>query len=408
MKVQAAWKSVIAHRFMYGGMMTFARGLPVLALLLASIMLSGDSFGRISVVVTALATASLLSDSGMDAAATWLLGGANKTTSPARTISALIALRIVVSTIVVLVLIAPQAGALSGNGSGALLLLVCAIAAAAMAYCSAMRISLRVSGAGEVRALLAEKLVGGVLFLLAIFVLGGGLADRVWIYPATCLLGCLVVMLWQRVALVGFGVDVVRKLLESAAPFVVTTMCAAIVWRLPVFIVGANGDYEAAGFLALASYPILLLSSVSVLSAPLLFLRRGQRAQRAIDIGSTVAMGLVCTFSIWLACGVIEYFEISLPIDERVLLVVAVFAPVLLPLWLNPQISAWLRLNHSPWLPTLPAVVGAVVGVLVMALSLRGAISAVVGILAAEYAALAFYLVLRVRWMKNEPSGVKG
>ncbi|WP_275890691.1 MULTISPECIES: oligosaccharide flippase family protein [Stenotrophomonas] len=386
--------------------MTFARGVPILALLLASILLTGDAFGRVSIVVTALATASLLSDSGMDAAATWLLGGADEAASPAQTLSTLIVLRVCVSIVAVVALIAPQASALAGGGSGLVLVLTCSLAAAAMAYCSAVRISLRVAGAGEVEALLWEKLVGGMLFLLALLLLGSSLADHVWIYPATCLLGCLTVLLGRRLGLAAFAVSDVLRLLRSAAPFMVTTICAAVVWRLPVFLLGAAGNYEAAGFLALASYPILLLSSISVLSAPLLFLRRAQDAREGGGFRSTVAMGGACTVAIWLGYAAVEISGLSLPIDGRALVVLAVFAPVMVPLWLNPQLSAWLRLHVSLWVPTVPALFGAAVGVAVVSVSLNSALSAVVGILAAEYSSLAFYLVLRGRQMKNDAGKV--
>lgn len=406
MKARTAWSSIRRHRFVYGGMMTLARGVPILALLVASILLTDDAFGRISIVVTALATASLLSDSGMDSAATWMLAGADEVASPAQTLSALIVLRVCVSIAAVVALVTPQAGALAGGGSGLVLVLTCSLAAAAMAYCSAVRISLRIGGSGEVAALLREKLVGGGLFLLALLSLGGSLADHVWIYPATCLLGCLATLLGRRLGLVAFALGDTLKLLRSAAPFMVTTICAAVVWRLPVFMLGAAGNYEAAGFLALASYPILLLSSISVLSAPLLFLRRAQDARPGGDFRSTVAMGAACAVAIWLGYAAVKISGLSVPVDGRVLMVLAFFAPVLVPLWMNPQLSTWLRLHASLWVPTLPALLGAVVGVAVVSAFLSSALSAVVGILAAEYASLAFYLVLRGRQMKNDAGKV--
>ena len=390
---------------MYGGLLTLARGIPIIALFIAATLLPEDGFGRISIVVTAIATASLLSDSGLDTAATWLLARTDQGVEFGAIVSSLVLVRMALAAVAVLAMLGPQASVLVGGSDNAFMLLAFSVAAGmAMAYCSALRIQLRVRGHGEVETLLVEKLSAGVLFIILVILLKEELLNELWVYPACCLIGAVAAALGRRLQAGSPTFTAVRRMLSAAAPFVVTTVAAALVWRSPVFLLGTQGAFEEAGFFALASYPIILLSSVSVLSAPLLLLqgRVNQVEKRHFQI--TALVGVVAAVALIIVAAVGSSGVFPLPVATASLATMAYLAPALVPLWLNPQLSTWLRTRVGLWAPTLPSIAGAVVGigVILWLIPTHGSKGAAIGIVTAESLALFLYCELR----RREPSRI--
>lgn len=355
------------HRaFLYGGSLAFARAFPILALLAASWLLSPQQFGQLAIFVTAVTTASLLADSGTDSAATWHASRQSETASQARALAALNWLRIAAATILTAGLTLAQINVWGASNWGPTIaaVLIAVAANSLSARNGVHRVRLRINGVGEPRSLLTEKLTGGLLFLALVWPVSAMPEYLPVTYSATALAGALVVAKRPTKAefstsfltLVGFG--------RIASPFMISALCAAVVWRAPTFVLGSLGDVAAAGYLALAIYPIQLLTTVPVLTAPLLLVRGGEHSKTG---RSMVALGATIAFIASLAlAGVLLIYINWSPIqivEEPVVVALLILCLCIMPLWINPLVSSWLRGNVSVWFPTLTHILGALVAI---------------------------------------------
>lgn len=351
----------------YGGILAFARGLPILALLLASLRLDHHLFGQVAVVVTASATAALFADSGTDSAATWLL---SRTDTPGRApiISALTYYRGLVAGSATAILVGTQVHVVDGDAFlMSLIVILCCVGNMIGARNSSNRIILRIDSSGEKRSILLEKGGIGILFTAITLVVP---ADPQWI------------LLGYGVAMIAGGLAAsrapnseewltswanIRQLAVTTMPFVATTICSALIWRLPTFVLGQRGQLAEAGYLALASYPIILVTSIPVLSAPLLLVKGGVHSSNPL---STVRKGAAAGGVSAIVISGFVLFALTLPLERfiapDVLWTILVLSLSVIPLWINPLMVAAIRVKMGLWVPMAANLAGAVVGVAVL------------------------------------------
>lgn len=351
----------------YGGVLAFARGLPILALLFASLRLDHNDFGQVAVVVTAAATAALFADSGTDSAATWLLSR-TRDNGRAPVISALTYYRGVVAGGATALLVGTQIQVIDGDDPWNLIIVIlCCLGNMLSARNSSNRIALRIVSSGERRSILLEKVGIGILFMLLTWLVPG---DPQWIlvgYGIATVVGGLVASRRPSRAEWSTSWLDVRRLASATFPFVATTMCSAVIWRLPTFVLGQTGQLAEAGYLALASYPIILLTSIPVLSAPLLLIKGGAHSANPLStVRKGAAVGLVCACVI----GAAALVAMALPLEDfiatNVLSTVLVLSASTIPLWINPLMVATLRVSKGLWAPIMANITGAVVGAAVL------------------------------------------
>lgn len=397
-------KSPLVH----GGVLAFARGLPILALLLASFRLEHDEFGQVAVVVTAAATAALFADSGTDSAATWLLSR-TQVSGRSPVISALTYYRALVAGGATAILVGTQIHILDADSFlSTVIVALCCLGNMLSARNSSSRIVMRVEAGGEKRSILMEKAIIGIVFMVLTWVVP---AEPQWVFAgyavATVAGGLLASQRLSRAEWSTSWLDVWR-LATATAPFVATTTCSALIWRLPTFALGQTGQLAEAGYLALASYPIILLTSIPVLGAPLLLISGGSNSRKPL---STVRRGAVG--GVLCACAVASAAIIAmvLPLDDfvstNVLSTVLVLSASTIPLWINPFMVAALRVTKGLWIPLMANLAGAAIGVLALFLFIdswhaEGAATAIV--LAETAVLIALLLILFFR--KDAPANV--
>lgn len=353
--------------FVYGGVLAFARGLPILALLFASLRLEPDKFGQVAVMVTAAATAALFADSGTDSAATWLLSR-TRTKGRDPVVSALTYYRGAVAGGATAILVGTQTHVVEGHDSlKAIIVILCCFGNMLSARNSSNRIVMRIAATGERRSILQEKAGIGILFMALTWMVP---AEPQWIlagYGIATVIGGLLASPRPRREEWSTSWSDVRRLASAALPFVATTMCSAIIWRLPTFVLGQTGQLAEAGYLALASYPIILLTSIPVLSAPLLLVQGGIHSTNPLSsVRKGAVAGLICASVI----GGSALIAMALPMERlvatNVLSTILVLSVSTIPLWVNPLMVATLRVTKGLWVPLAANVTGALVGVVAL------------------------------------------
>jgi O-antigen/teichoic acid export membrane protein len=391
-------RSVRNSPFAYGTLLTIARGAPILVLIVANFRLTDNEFGAVALYVTAVATGSLIADAGVDSAATWLLSRATSADDERRYFAALNTFRVALALVVTFALCIVQMGQLPGDGAVSVILVVAACAGNILtARNGAQRVRLRILGRGEPRSLLTEKLIAAFVFALGAWLLPAEPSITGLAYIAGTVLGALAVSSrpsfgeWRATERSGV------VLLRVALPFIATTLSSAAVWRFPIVWLGVNGDVASAGYLALAIYPIQMVSSVPVLTSPLLLVKDGKYDRdHGQIIGKAAIMGSVAAVLLG-AVGVTSYFLIPQTwVDPEVFVSLAWLSGALLSLWVNPLTVATIRVRDGAWVPTWANAGGAVVGVC-LAISLSGplgATGAAVSILGAEVLATIVLLAL--------------
>lgn len=346
----------------YGAILAIARGLPILALLFASLRLTNGQFGQVAVVVTAAATAALFADSGTDSAATWLFSRTG-ISQRAPLVSALFYYRSLVACIATLLLVGAQIQLVDGDsGWHSLVVTLCCVGNMLSARNSSNRIVLRIESAGEKRSVLLEKAAIGILFALATSLVP---AEPMWVligYGIASVFGGLVASRAFRSEEWRTSLGNIRELAKATLPFVATTACSAMIWRLPTFVLGQTGQLAEAGYLALASYPIILVTSIPVLAAPLLLVRGGTHGVHPLaTVRRGAVAGVVC--AVFIASG--AFLGLMLPLEEvissNVLSTVMILSAASIPLWINPLMVATLRVRRGLWAPFMANISGAVV-----------------------------------------------
>lgn len=348
---------------LYGGVLAFARGLPILALLFASLRLANDDFGQVAVIVTAAATAALFADSGTDSAATWLLSRTHDK-GRAPVISALTYYRGLVAGGATAILVGTQIHVIDGDDPWNLIIVIlCCFGNMLSARNSSKRIALRIDSVGERRSILLEKAGIGILFMLMTWLVP---ADPQWIlvgYGIATVAGGLVASRRPSIAEWSTSWSDIRLLASVTFPFVATTLCSAVIWRLPTFVLGQTGQLAEAGYLALASYPIILLTSIPVLSAPLLLVKGGAHSSNPLaTVRNGAAAGLICACFIGGAVLIAMFLPLEKFIATDVLSTVLILSASTIPLWINPLMVATLRVRKGLWVPMIANVTGAGVG----------------------------------------------
>lgn len=385
--------------FLYGAALTAARMLPVLAVFLASHLLGAAEFGSLAVLVTSVTVASLLADSGTDNAAGWAASHVDDTASARRILAALVQTRLFVATCATVALAAPQLTYIPGSAAAHALMLALAVAGNCLAsFNAAKRIELRIAGAGEPRALLVEKLGVSLLFTGWLLVSSPSSLSVVWGYLGASVIGPLFAM--QPVSRADFRTSIrdIRGLLGHAAPFIVTTLCSAAIWRLATFVLAHSEKLAQAGYLTLAYYPVQALSTIPNLSAPLLLIRGNQRRlsmRRSMLIG--LAMGILLTSLALLSTLLIHHTflrEVFAPDATSALRVLLLALPFL---WLNPMLVSYLRLRSGPWSPTVAHVMaGAGALAVTAAVVPKHGATAAAGVIAGAEAVVALALIALV------------
>lgn len=388
--------------------MAIARGLPVLVILVASMRMTVDDFGKLALVVTGITTASLLADSGTDNAATWLLSRATTVTAQERLFGSLRGLRCILAITLTFCLTAPQIQLLTTDAvSWAAFAALFCLANCLTANNAASRVMLRIKGKGEPERLLAEKGISGALFLAGVI-----------LFPASAELYCLA---YGIGALVGaasltqksglrrwrLGGKTVGTLIRAAIPFTLTTVCSAVVWRAPIFVLGSMGEISQAGFLTLATYPVQLLSSIPVLAAPLLLVKGGRHQGDTFEQAKRgAASGLILMTLIAICSVALKSISVDFIVDDIVWTTLLILCISLLPLWINPLFTASLRVQSGLWTPTVANATGAALMLMVVVPTTlsAGAVGAATSIVVAETGVLVTLLAIAFATKKRRLS----
>lgn len=367
-----------------------------------------DDFGKLALVVTGITTASLLADSGTDNAATWLLSRATTVTAQERLFGSLRGLRCILAITLTFCLTAPQIQLLTTDAvSWAAFAALFCLANCLTANNAASRVMLRIKGKGEPERLLAEKGISGALFLAGVI-----------LFPASAELYCLA---YGIGALVGaasltqksglrrwrLGGKTVGTLIRAAIPFTLTTVCSAVVWRAPIFVLGSMGEISQAGFLTLATYPVQLLSSIPVLAAPLLLVKGGRHQGDTFEQAKRgAASGLILMTLIAICSVALKSISVDFIVDDIVWTTLLILCISLLPLWINPLFTASLRVQSGLWTPTVANATGAALMLMVVVPTTlsAGAVGAATSIVVAETGVLVTLLAIAFATKKRRLS----
>lgn len=383
---------------LYGSVLTFARGVPVIAILAASWILPGDDFGVLAIYVTAITTASLLADSGTDSAATWFLSRSAADEYPRR-FGALFSLRLASSLVLTIGLVWSQIP-LWGPEAGELMWLVAILAVVANLLAganAASRIELRISGSGERGRLLLEKCIAGIIFICVALIVGDDVSALLLAYPSSLIFGCVVAARWGRWPRP--NLVLVPRLIHNAAPFIVSSISAAIVWRLPITLLAVAGLTSEAGYFALMSYPLQLFGSIAVFGSALLLVRRPENEGSSRPNLSGIAL-FACAITAALATAIwaTNYIAPDLIFDRDAVLTGLLLAISLPALWLNPIMSASLRAEDHVWTPTLAHIAGAMIGAISLLVLLDTKPENIaIAVPIAEYSVCLILLVMTIR-----------
>ncbi|NIL82464.1 oligosaccharide flippase family protein [Rhodococcoides kroppenstedtii] len=351
--------------FAYSTVLVAARGLPVLALMYASLRLEPAAFGAVAVFVMGLTTANLIVDGGFDAAATYLLSRAATESSSEHSAQALRTIKIAISSCAVVV-VALTSGNVLGFEPVPLVMVTIAtvVATAFTARNSALRILARVRGSRERVSLIAEKGASSLVFTAVVILSDSARIVAIGFVVAT-ILGCLAGASPLGKLAFGLGIPMIPGMLKSALPFIVSALAAAGVWRAATFVLAANGNLVEAGYLSLAYYPIQLLSSVPVFAAPLMLIK-GSRYETdlARSIRTSVGVGMALFIVLATAALVVARFVPTRFVDQHTLIVMLILSLALPFLFLNPLLTAKLRVESRLWAPSLIHAVALILSVL--------------------------------------------
>jgi O-antigen/teichoic acid export membrane protein len=338
----------------YGALLTLARMLPVGVLVAVSQMVEADTFGKLAIVVTALNVATLLTDAGTDNAAGALASAAEDQAAQDRVLATLVYSRLGISLVATSVLVLPQLYAISSVAAATLLGIAALVANGLAAFNAAKRIRLRVNGGGEPKQFLREKLVIAIGFVVGIAVLPRTTEGMVTAFLAASIVGPLVTLQPLTLHRARPRARDMRQLLAYAAPFILTTALAAITWRVATFILSAHGEYEQAGYLALAYYPVQAFSTVPNLAAPLLLVRRHAEALSArVTAEAAALMGTVIAAVILAATFVLPGLTNDVMNGSDGVATLRYLALGMPFLWVNPILVTHIRQTQGAWRPVI-------------------------------------------------------
>lgn len=337
--------------FPYGIALTAARLLPVAVLFVANQFVDAYNFGALTVVVTAITTAMLLSDAGMDSAAGWAASRTSTVCEGERVIGSLALLRVAVAGVATIFLAGPAVAAEFDAPTGVAMILLAVCGNSLAAYNGARRIAFRVAGAGERQALLIEKATVALWFGAALIVVSPSAEPMILAFLGANLIGPLTALVTVSGAQVRLQRTAVRALLDVAAPFLCTTAVSAVVWRSGIFVLAATGRTEVAGAMALALYVVQLFSMVPNLGAPLLLVAGRSGLSARASSQAAVAAGTTVAVAIWFVTLVLPQPSADVlggSSGVEALRVLALSMPLL---WLNPIVVAHLRATSGVWTP---------------------------------------------------------
>lgn len=340
-----------------------ARTLPVITIFVASSLLSPQEFGSLAVLITCITLATLIADAGTDNAAGWRASHARTKDESDRILAALVYTRCTVALVATVSLTLPQASFLPGSTAAAVAIAsVAALGNVLAAYNAARRIRMRVEGDGEPRALLREKLVLSATFAVWLLVVPPSATSLIWGFLIANVAGPLVAARRPyRVHLATTKSDVL-ELLKQAAPFITTTLCAALTWRVSTLILAHTGQVEEAGYLTLAYYPVQALSTIPNLAAPLLLIRSKQselsfRQSAYVAVATGTGLALFGLAACWTVSQ--SWSPFSLPGSTVETLAILLLAMPML--WANPILVAQLRMQAGPWRPTIAPIIASTI-----------------------------------------------
>lgn len=334
--------------------------MPVFAIYAASLRMDAQQFGAIAVLVTAYTTATLISDSGVETSATFLISRVSHDERE-KYLATLSIIRVCLAILASSLLVGLQSHLISSTSASAAVVTLLAVATAVLAARnSAHRIRMRISGDREPLNLLLEKAVASSAFLLWVIFGPASVYEIVIGFFVCTMLGSLIAAARPHRRELAFSGDVAARLLRVAAPFIATALATALIWRVPVFVLSKDST-AAAGFFALAVYPVQMLSTVPVLSAPLLLVHK---RFSSTDIAKGEKLSLVCGIFCTVLALAIGFAAITLDglgLDNHVwstLMVLSLSAPFV---FRNPIVTARIRTLGSAWKATLCHCAGAVI-----------------------------------------------
>lgn len=354
MSARGIRRNVARSPFSYGALLTAARALPVITVFAASYALSANSFGALAVLITSITVATLIADSGTDNAAGWLASRATSPRAKREVLASLAYTRVTVAAVATVLLVVPQLhDVVEGRVAAWAVLVLAVIGNTLAAYNAARRVRLRIDGAGEPAALLAEKLGVSCVFGVSLIVLP---TDATWIvfgYLAACIVGPALAFRPQSRESLRASRASTWALLRHAAPFIVTTLASAVIWRASTFVLAHFDHLDQAGFLTLAYLPVQALVSIPNLAAPLLLIKGHRAAESAESTARTaVAFGAFLGVAGIVAVEVLQLVTGDAVLHPQAADALQVFLLAMPLLWLNPILIARVRLTLGPWAPT--------------------------------------------------------
>ncbi|WP_081821442.1 oligosaccharide flippase family protein [Rhodococcus sp. UNC23MFCrub1.1] len=381
-------KTATSPFFSYGAALVAARCLPVIALLIASARLNPDQFGVLAVFVMGLTTASLVADSGFDSAATYMISRAPNTNQPKHLVGNLATVKMTTSLVVLLAITSTTIAETSTTAlQGFIIVTLSAAATVFTARNSASRIAMRVSGVGERASLMLEKFVSSAIFI-AVACVSTSTTFLIYAYTVSLLVGCLVATRRMPTGDIRFDPRLVKKIILSSTPFILSALAAAGIWRLATFVLANTGKVADAGYFTLAYYPVQILSSVPVFAAPLLLIKGSSHNQARVGVvARTLRLGLIACITGCSVCLFAYYVLPDVLVDRDVVVLAGVLCLSLPFLFVNPILTASLRAAGKMWQPSLLHVLAFAVSapLIVLYIPEHGARGAAACIVLAEF-----------------------
>lgn len=396
-----------ASTFSYGLALAFARGLPVIAMLVASLRLPASEFGIVALLVAAITTVSQVADAGMDSGTSWLASRTEGRVRVDQIFGGLTSVRTFVSLIAAVALVTPQVLLASDRAMVQWSLAVISILGCVCAGMnSAQRLRMRVEGAGERPAILLEKSVLSVFFLSWLVLAPSTAVSICFGYSTAALVGPVVARVLLRSQTWRTSAASLRSILITCAPFILMAVFIALTWRATTFWLGHVTDAAAAGYFVLAYYPIQFIVSVPVAAAPLLLIaNRYNSTQEKAVMKRAILMGSVTALAIIGMCVAAIPIVPDSVVSHDVIKTLGVLGLCLPFLWCNPVLMSLIRARGGLWLPTISSAAGAAVALVflyVLAPGL-GAVGAAISVVAGEACHLTLQVIfLRVQTKRLE------
>lgn len=372
----------------YGGLLVLARSVPVIPIFAASVLLPDDEFGALAVLVTSVTTASLVADSGTDSAAGWLASHASSQAKSDRILSALLYSRVTIAAAATVILTLPQTPFLPGDGIVDGFVLMAAVSGNCLAsWNAAKRVRMRIIDESEPRAMLLEKLTVGLVFVAWLVFMPHSGASIMWGYLASTIVGPLVAV--QPISKIdlrsSFGEA--KTLLVRAAPFIVTTLSAAITWRTSTFVLAHDDQLAQAAYLTLAYYPVQLFASIPASAAPLLLVKRRSEALSFKQTAKVAfSAGLLVAVALFAGAILIRQTGLASSVNSDAIHSLQILVLAMPFIWLNPILASYLRLRAGVWQPTVTISICGIAAVIaaIMLVPATGAVGAACVITGAE------------------------